>query len=144
MTDNKLTELQDAVEQEMSLLHGLPPARPTPGALGRTRAAVHAEALRLRARARRLARLETCGGLAAAVLLAIGLFTHTPARHVEPANDPESVWTDFGDAWEQTSDQLAGLVHEGWTDAATRGSDEIDLDDALDSIDATFERLEQL
>lgn len=138
----QLKQLGHLVEREAKLLGGLPPAEPRPEVLARVKAAVRAEAARLGGATPAVWRLPRWAGIAAAVLLAVGLsgvFTG-PMRPAGPADGGVESLNLWADAVGDSNDRLSSLLDDGWL-LEGGGRDGESVEGLLDSLDTSFEQL---
>lgn len=138
----QLKQLERLVEHEAKLLADLPPVEPRPEVLVRVKAAVRAEAARLGGATPAIWRLPRWTGIAAAVLLAVGLsgpFTG-PLRPAEPADGGVESMNLWADAVGDSNDRLSSLLDDGWL-LEGGGRDGESVEGLLDNLDASFEQL---
>ena len=141
-----MDKLEQTVERQMNLLDNLPAEPLRSECVAQVKAAVVAEAARLRVLTS-ASRTPRWLSVAAALLLAVGLsgvFKSQSARLGQPAGDVEllEMWAA---AVDESSDTLAFLLEEGWVLNGTgTESDESELEDLLRSLEESFEQFEAM
>lgn len=138
-----LDKLEQTVEQEMTLLRGLPPVAPRAECLARVKAAVVAESIWV-ARRRRVLRLGGMGGVAAAVgLLVFGWTAHVRSAERGTA-DADAVVAGWAVAVDESNSRLTSLIEYGWTHGEFGRDEDAELDGLLQSLDQSFEEFDAL
>jgi hypothetical protein len=141
---SEFDNLSRAIERDARLLDVLPEVAPSATGLERVRAAVAAEARDIGLRRRRFAALRLWGGVAAALLLAVGLTWMQPATSGFNGSDPDELVGEWAEAWEESTQSLTGLLDGGWIYGDFGEDDETLLDDYFDSLDQSLQKLESL
>jgi|GEM_PF-5549717 len=130
--DARLHNLEREIERARVALPPLGAIAPAPAVVARARAAVVAEARRLRTRGRWLHALRTLGGVAAAAVLAVGVWGLRPREAAE--TDALALVHDWTWALEASGAQMRDTLLDGWA----RG----ERPDAAAEVDELFRTLE--
>ncbi len=124
---------------------------PPPGLTADIKAAASAEAQRLRWRQRRLIALRPMVGVAAALLLVVGLSLPRGSGLSEGVfalgESPEAVFSGWVDALGASGEQFTRLLEEGWVSESRfgpAGEENGEDGDPLDSLEESLESFEQM
>jgi hypothetical protein len=138
-----IEQREHAVQRDARLLAALPAAAPSPAALERLHADVDRLALAERHRARLRGLRQVAVGMAAALVLTVGLagISRTPSDS-GGADEALGVWLTALDA---STGRLVEVVDAGWVSTGSeRDLSAPELDALLDSFDDSLERLDTL
>lgn len=142
--NGEVDKLERTVERELELLGELPLVAPRRECLERVKAAVAAEAVRVARAYRTPGGLRVGIGVAAALLLAVGLATRPPQPDRPAALDAEATLRAWAAAWDESSSRLTSLLDEGWNGGVFGPDADAELDDLFRSLDQSFDRFESL
>lgn len=149
---NGVEQLERTVDRELSeFAHALDVSAPDPDVLAKVRSTVRAEAIHIRRRTVRRHRLVGALAAAAALLIAIGLKTPSPATVADPLEivyadaDPAELLEEWIDANYESSERFSALYNQTWslTDLDS-DVDEADIESSLDDLERSFESFESL
>ena len=141
--ERQFEQLERLIEREQALLAQLPTPQPRPETLQRVKAAVRAEAARLGSRAAPGWTPPRWVGIAAAVLLAVGLsgaFWGSSTR-VEPPFDARQQLAAWADAVADSNDRFGFLLDDGWMLESAGGENGEAIEGLLDSLETSFEHI---
>ncbi len=146
MQPNQFDELNDAVKRDLHLLDPLPAAQPSSDQVARWQQAVRLEAGRLRHQRGWFRVGRAAAGIAAAVLLVLGLSRWDGTSVATGADDPAAALADWTAALDESSSRMANLLEGGWIgDSFGEGDDEAsELEALFESFDASIEELQAL
>ncbi|MCK4342503.1 MAG: hypothetical protein KAY37_12360 [Phycisphaerae bacterium] len=141
-----MDKLERTVEREMGLLRELPPVSPRRECVGRIKAAVAREAARAARYHRTLRVLRSGIGVAAAIMLAVGLATMSGLPRPVGWLSSEATLDEWAAAWDESSRRVTSLLDGGWIgDGFGNGlGEDVELDDLFDSLDQSFGHFEDL
>lgn len=139
--DAELRDFERRVTAEAELLRQLPAVALPDATLARVRSAVVAAGQQAAARRRWVRRGQLVSGLAAAVLLTIGInVTSRELARPDPWLASSATLDDWSVAWDESGTRITRLLDDGWLGAGF--GDEIDsTDDAeayLDSVEQSL------
>jgi len=136
-----LHNLEREIERARAAWPTLRAIAPPTTIVARVRAAVVAEARRLRRRGRWLQAVRTFGGVAAAALLVVGLWG--PRAGITPDADALSLVQDWGQALDASGTQLRDTLLGGWA-RGERPDAAAEVDELFRTLELSLERFEDL
>lgn len=136
-----LHNLEREIERARASLPRLGAIAPRPAVVAGVRAAVTAEARRLRARGGWLRAVRALGGVAAAAVLVVGLWG--PRAGVAPDADALALVQDWGQALDASGTQLRDTLLSGWA-RGDRPDAAAEVDELFHTLELSLERFEDL